>query len=152
MKSNITTQLTTIGDKVREAGIWFEARKHVAIMSLAALVAQMEADAAVVNQGSWVQGQQTQKKFTDLADTLTETADTGASLFFNLIAIFGFVLIALGLYQLYKASKDEREKPMSAVVGIIVGGLMSGAGVIAWAIRNELFTGMGVGTGTAPSN
>lgn len=145
MSNIITKTFDTLNDKTIGMFARLEARKQVALVgAIAMLVEMQEASAAKLSHGEWMRSQQTTKDFSALATNFTEAADTGAALVFNLIAVLGFVLVAVGLYQLYKASKDEREKPLSAVIGIVVGGMMSAAGLIAWAIRNEMFKNMGV--------
>lgn len=78
------------------------------------------------------------RNFGTVAASIDDTAQLGAGLIQQLLAIGGFIIIAISLYQLYKASKDEREKPGSAIVGMVIGALMTGAGVILWMIRNSL--------------
>lgn len=78
------------------------------------------------------------KKFDDIADNIDGAAQTGASLLIQLVAIGGFVVVAISLYTLWKASKDEREKPLSAVVGLFIGGAMAGVGTIMWMMRNTV--------------
>ena len=74
------------------------------------------------------------KKFDDIADA----AQTGASLLIQLVSIGGFVVVAISLYTLWKASKDEREKPLSAIVGLFIGGAMAAVGTIMWMMRNTV--------------
>ena len=50
----------------------------------------------------------------------------------------GVLLVAISLWQLYKASKEERESPKSAVVGLIVGGLLTAVGLVTAFSRNTL--------------
>lgn len=78
------------------------------------------------------------KKFDDIAGNIDGAAQTGASLLIQLVAIGGFVVVAISLYTLWKASKDEREKPLSAVVGLFIGGAMAGVGAIMWMMRNTV--------------
>lgn len=78
------------------------------------------------------------KKFDDVANNLNNAAQTGASLMIQLVAIGGFVVVAISLYTLWKASKDEREKPMSAVVGLFIGGAMAGVSTVMWMMKNTV--------------
>jgi len=78
------------------------------------------------------------KKFDDIATNIDNTVQTGASLLIQIVSVGGFVVVALSLFQIYKASKDEREKPMSAVVGLFVGGLMAAVGSVMWIMKNTL--------------
>ena len=54
------------------------------------------------------------------------------------MSIGGFVVVAISLYTLWKASKDEREKPLSAIVGLFIGGAMAAVGTIMWMMRNTV--------------
>lgn len=78
------------------------------------------------------------KSFTDIANNIDDAAQTAAGLFIQLVTIGGFVVVALSLYQLYKASKDERERPTPAVVGLFIGGAMAAVGSIMWIMRNTI--------------
>ena len=78
------------------------------------------------------------KKFGDIANNVNVAAQQGASLLVQLCALGGFVVVAISLYTLWKASKDEREKPMSAVVGLFIGGAMAGIGTIMWMMKNTV--------------
>lgn len=78
------------------------------------------------------------KKFDDIADNIDDAAQTGASLLIQLVSIGGFVVVAISLYTLWKASKDEREKPLSAIVGLFIGGAMAAVGTIMWMMRNTV--------------
>ena len=78
------------------------------------------------------------KKFQDIATNIDDAAQTGAGLIIQLVAIGGFVVVAISLYTLWKASKDEREKPMSAIVGLFIGGAMAGVGTIMWMMKTTI--------------
>lgn len=73
-----------------------------------------------------------------VAANLDGAGQTMASLFINLVTIFGFVVVAMSIYTLWKASKDEREKPMPAIVGLFVGGAMAAVGTIMWIMKNTI--------------
>jgi len=78
------------------------------------------------------------KNFDNIADNIDGAAQTGAALFIQIVTIVGFVVVAGSLWQLYKASKDEREKPTSAIVGLFIGGAMAAVGSIMWIMKNTI--------------
>lgn len=78
------------------------------------------------------------KKLQDVAANVDDAAQTGASLFIQIVSILGFVVVALSLWQLYKASKEDRESPMPAIVGLFIGGAMAAVGTIMWIMKSTV--------------
>lgn len=78
------------------------------------------------------------KNFDNIAANIDGAAQTGAALFIQIVTIMGFVVVAISLWTLYKASKDEREKPTSAIVGLFIGGAMAAVGTIMWIMKNTI--------------
>lgn len=106
--------------------------------ALFASMAFMAAPAQAITKTDLTQDTSGGKKFADVAGNIDDAAQTGASLFIQLVSIGGFVVVAISLYTLWKASKDEREKPMSAVVGLFIGGAMAAVGTIMWIMKNTV--------------
>jgi lysylphosphatidylglycerol synthetase-like protein (DUF2156 family) len=85
------------------------------------------------------------KKFSDVASNLDDAAQIGASLIISVVAVVGYVVVALSLYSLWRASKEDREhKPLAAIIGLFIGGAMAAVGTIMWIMRNTV-----IGTSTA---
>ena len=78
------------------------------------------------------------KNLQDIASNIDDASQTGAALIIQLVAVGGYVVVALSLYGLYKASKDEREKPLPALVGLFIGGAMAAVGTILWIMKNTV--------------
>lgn len=79
------------------------------------------------------------KKMTDVLDNANTSAQTFTTFLLNLMTLLGFIVIGISLFSLWRASKEDgRERPMAAVIGLFMGGLMAGIGTIAWIIRNSL--------------
>lgn len=93
---------------------------------------------AQVNQIDLTKDTSNGKKIGDVMNNVNVASQQGASLLIQLCALAGFVVVAISLYTLWKASKDEREKPMSAVVGLFIGGAMAGVGSIMWIMKNTV--------------
>jgi hypothetical protein len=79
-------------------------------------------------------------KASTVIENTSNLSRQGAGLLFDLVGIAGFVICALCLAGLYRASKDEqsREQPVGLMIGLVIGVLMSAVGAVSWAIRNEL--------------
>ena len=75
------------------------------------------------------------KKLGDVAGNLNTASQQVATLIIQVVSVGGFVVVAISLYQLWKASKDEREAPMPAIVGLFIGGAMAAVGTIMWIMK-----------------
>ena len=78
----------------------------------------------------------------DLNDTMNKAGtvlDNSTSLLLLGAALVGAIITMVSLYTIYKAGKDEREKPVSAVIGVFVGGAFLAVPIIMWLVRNSFF-------------
>lgn len=64
---------------------------------------------------------------------------TGTSFVLLVLAFIGLIVTAMSIYTIYKASKEEREKPTSAIIGVFVGGALLAIPTIMWMARNSIF-------------
>lgn len=78
------------------------------------------------------------KTYKDVANNVNDATSLSTALFLNIIAFVGYILIGICLWKLHSASKNDHEKPLSAIIGLVVGGLMAAVGTIAWIIRNTV--------------
>jgi hypothetical protein len=79
------------------------------------------------------------KTFDDIAANIDNAGKSGAAAIIGLVAIGGYVVVAISLYSLWKASKDQREeKPMSAIAGLFIGGAMAAVATIMWIMKNTV--------------
>lgn len=76
-----------------------------------------------------------------LDDMLNSAGKTGQSVLDFVIIIFtvvGVIVCGISLYALYQASKDEREKPKAAIVGLFVGGALTAVGLVTGYMANTV--------------
>lgn len=78
------------------------------------------------------------KTYKDVANNVNDATSLSTALFLNIIAFAGYILIGICLWKLHSAAKNDHEKPLSAIIGLIVGALMAAIGTIAWIIRNTV--------------
>lgn len=112
-------------------------RTMVRLLTLfAALMAAPQAFA--LNRVDLTQDTSGGKKFEDIANNIDQAGQAGAGMVIGLVALGGYVVVALSLWQLRKASQDEREKPGAAILGLFIGGAMAGVGTIMWMMKNTV--------------
>lgn len=111
-------------------------RLNMAMIAVAAFLAAPPAFG--INRTDLTQDTSGGKTLENVAENVDNASQTGATLFINLVTMCGFVVVAICLYTLWKASKDEREKPMSSIVGLFIGGAMAAVGSIMWIMRNTI--------------
>ena len=70
-------------------------------------------------------------------DTMASNTDRLAGNLYNTMTT-GATLLGVSLWGFYKASKEERETPKPAVVGLIIGGLLTAIGLVAAFSANTL--------------
>ncbi|MBR5949959.1 MAG: hypothetical protein IKZ87_00830 [Actinomycetaceae bacterium] len=78
----------------------------------------------------------------DVAENMTETADEISQLIILLASVMGAIVCVASLYTMWRATKDEKERPVGAVVGLVVGGLLIAVPKILWVFFNTI---MGIG-------
>lgn len=74
----------------------------------------------------------------EIAENLSEAMDTGGHAIIVIAGVFGAIVVAVSLYTMYRATKDDRAKPIGAVVGLFVGGLMLGIPILLWIMFNTI--------------
>lgn len=122
--------------KIKAQTAWY--RANVSLMTMIGFAFGLTTPAHAINKTDLTQDTSGGKKFDDIAANIDGAAQTGATLILQLTALFGFVVVAISLYTLWKASKDEREKPLSAFVGLFIGGAMAGVPAIMWMMKNTI--------------
>lgn len=78
------------------------------------------------------------RKVDDMLTGGTNTMQRILDFVFVVCTVIGVILVAGSMYKLYEASKEEREKPKSAIVGLFVGGGLTAVGLITGYIANTM--------------
>jgi len=117
---------------------------HARVTSFAFLLATfVAAPELVLAQTSGLSGFETAKtaagtkNLSNIADNAGATANSWFNAFMIIITACGVVLVGFSLYHFYKASKEDRETPKPAIVGVLVGGLMTVVGIITVYAANS---------------
>ena len=76
------------------------------------------------------------RQITDLTKKTNETANAIVNTVLVVAALAGVVLICGSVWGIYKASKEDRESPKVAIVGIFVGAAMTMISVLVGIFRN----------------
>jgi len=79
------------------------------------------------------------KTIATAAQNVDNTRQILTSVLLGAFALVGAIIVGLSLLALRRASNDEgREKPVGAVVGLVIGGLMVAVPAIMWMVRNSI--------------
>lgn len=78
------------------------------------------------------------KKFTNTTANFGAMMADILNLFLMGCTFVGLILVGVSVFGIWKASKDERESPKHAPMGIIVGVLMTCITTIAFLVRNNV--------------
>jgi hypothetical protein len=78
------------------------------------------------------------KTLSSVAAQAGNEANTGMTAFLLLCTGAGVVLVAISVWGLYTASRDDRETPKKAIVGVLVGGAMTIISLITAYSSNTL--------------
>jgi hypothetical protein len=91
--------------------------------------------AAMLNYANQAAGNRTMSNFFANAG---DTTSQGVNFLLVIFTAMGIGLVGFSLYGLYKASKDERETPKSAIWGLVIGGTLTAVTTIAFFLRNTV--------------
>lgn len=80
------------------------------------------------------------KKLDDVANNVDRFAGNTYNSMTTVATLVGVFLVAISLWNLYKASKEDRESPKHAIVGLIIGGLMTVIGLVTAFSANTTTT------------
>lgn len=75
-----------------------------------------------------------------VGQNLAGAADDVAALIIILAGVMGAIVMLASLYTLWKSTRDDtgKERPIGAVIGMIVGGLLIGVPKIIWMFYNTI--------------
>jgi TRAP-type mannitol/chloroaromatic compound transport system permease large subunit len=119
-----------------------KSKKIIAIAFLNAMYVTSCYAAGTTNNGTFSNsalGNST-NNFDAMATKASGAIDTSVNLAVAFFGIAGLFLVGNSLLNLYKSSKDpsHQVKPMSGVIGLIIGGLLLAVGVVAASMRNSI--------------
>lgn len=130
--------MKSISTTLRSAYTNLNVRFALAMTAVAGMLTAGANPAYAVSPTDLTQNTAGNKNLTTVTGNIDTAAQNLATLIISIVTIGGFVVVAISLYQMYKASKDEREKPVSAIVGLFIGGAMAAVGTIMWIMRNTI--------------
>lgn len=78
------------------------------------------------------------KNFNSVATNIDTARQVGTTVILGVFALVGIIMAGMSILALHRASKEEREKPTGAVVGLIAGGAMTMVSMIVWIVHNTL--------------
>jgi hypothetical protein len=78
------------------------------------------------------------KNFTQMATDADNARQLTTTLILGFFALIGIIMGGMSILALHRAAKEEREKPVGAVVGLVCGGAMTMVSIIVWVVHNTL--------------
>jgi len=78
---------------------------------------------------------------TALAQKSQQLAQTGSDTWLIWVALVGVVVFTLAMWACKRAADDDRERPKSAIAGLIVGAAMTAIPILLGLTRNSLSIG-----------
>lgn len=135
--STLRERLHSIGQSINELQYKALAKQAIVAGSLAAAVDSF----AELSTPKWLDNAKNDasgKNFETMATGINDAVSVGGELFFNIITLLGFMVMGYSIYYIYSSSKDEHKKSTPGWIGLVAGSAMSGVGVIAYMIRNQI--------------
>ena len=135
--TTLRERLHSFGDSFKELQYKTLAKQAIAVGSLVAACNSF----ADLSTPKWLDNAKNDasgKNFETMADGINSAVSVGGELFFNIITLLGFMVMGYSIYYIYSASKDEHKKSTPGWIGLVAGSAMSGVGVIAFMIRNQI--------------
>ena len=117
-----------------------KAKEEMVILSTLLMTTPIIPSAQAITQTDLTQDMSGDQTLSDVLDKGNNTAQETATLIIQIVTIIGYIVVAVSLYQFYKAGKDEREKPTSAFIGLGVGGAMAAVGTVMWIMKSTFIS------------
>lgn len=78
------------------------------------------------------------KNLTNLASNADSFRQIITTVILGGFALVGIITAGMSIIALHRASKEDREKPAGAIVGLFAGGALTAVSFIVWVVHNTL--------------